>query len=741
MKKKLLCGLVSLLLMLLPAGVAMAEGEGAVCTISENGFTLTMTTDKTEYLAGEEIHYTITLENNREFWVLEKTDISYRNSDGLIAASEGSMPESFPQIEAGEKYVLEGVLIGDATVFPPEITTTPAGTEGTAQEGTQTPDADVTKAPVQNPDENETPSQGTPIRLGGILTIVAAVIVVAVVLVIMFKKKGGGTGKKLMAFFLIAGLTIGSLSGTSVFAASLLKTYDKWQVRPYVTVQYGGQEVTIRITARIGMAQVKQGFTLKEYEGAKRTTCHDPSIFKDFDGTYYIFGTHMALSKTENLKDWTNMDATYRASYSQDVIKQIRAWNKDENSGAWYDNLWAPDIIYNEAMGKYCMYLSANGDTWKSNIVLLTADKVTGPYEYAGSLVYSGFEEDTWEQTDFGQVTGETSLPERYITHGIANGQWKEMWPNCIDPCVFYDDEGNLWMSYGSWFGGIFMLELDEQTGLRDYNVKYETNEHSDAYYGTKIAGGHTVSGEASYIEKIGDYYWLFISYGGLESTGGYNVRVFRSKTPNGGYVDALGNDAFSDHSVNNINMANKGVRLFGGYQWRTMGFGEVAQGHNSAFVDDDGKVYIVYHTRTTDGSEGHTVRVHQMFLNKEGWLVAAPYQMAGETLDTAGCDAADFAGKYEVILHELALENYKLDVNRPEAVYLNADGTVTGYYEGTWALEKGTPYITLTLDGVTYSGIAMKQKVESLHTEAYVFTALGKENQLTIWGSKSLEQ
>ena len=99
-------------------------------------------------------------------------------------------------------------------------------------------------------------------------------------------------------------------------------------------------------------------------------------------------------------------------------------------------------------------------------------------------------------------------------------------------------------MTYGSWSGGIFCLKLDEATGLRDKTVSYEENIHSDPYFGKKIAGGAYVSGEASYIQKIGDYYWLFMSYGWLEAKGGYNVRVYRSKTPDGDYVDELGNFA-----------------------------------------------------------------------------------------------------------------------------------------------------------------------------------------------------
>lgn len=638
--------------------------NGTSNTMTEEQISITVSTDKTSYEAGEKIYYTVQIENNHQLYVVNKSAIEYKNSSGLKAANSLSMPTELPQIFYGESYEVHGTLIGDEATFP------------------------VTGEVI----DSAAPEYG-----------------------------------------------IDPYNGTkSEENISVLSTKKTVTLRPYVEFMYGGEKVMIRATVELSLGMEKEKFGLSDYVGAKRTTCHDPSIFKDFDGTYYIYGTHMTLSSTTDLVNWTNRDNEWRNSFDKETREKISEWNKD--SGAWYSYLWAPDVIYNEAMGKYCYYLSANGDTWKSNIVLLTSDSATGPFEYAGSIVYGGFDADNWTQTDADEVLGVSELPERYIKNGVINGKWGDEFPNCIDPTIFYDDDGNLWMAYGSWSGGIFMLELDEQTGLRDYSVTYETNEHSDAYFGKKIAGGKYVSGEASYIEKIGNYYWLFISYGNLEAAGGYNVRVFRSETPDGPYVDALGNDAYSDKYVFNYNLANKGIRLFGGYQWRTFSVGEVAQGHNSAFVDTDGRAHIVYHTRTTDGTEGHSVRVHQLFLNKEGWLVAAPYQTTDEVLDASVCTAEKVAGTYEVILHELDIDYKNLEAKTPEAITLQADGTVTGYYTGSWKLEEGTSYLYITLNGVTYSGVALEMNVENLTRKTMVFTALGQENQLTLWGSQMTE-
>ena len=699
---------------------AEAAAEGAESQASNEGITVTLSTDKASYDAGEEIHYTIVIENGKALDYLKGADFTYSNTEGLVPVSEDSLPASFPDIQPGESYTISGTLVGDEAILAAAAESTGAAEPGASGTG--------------NSSGGSEGKSGLPV--GAIVAVIAVLaVLILLCLFILKKKKGGGTGK---------GTGAGAL-------ALLLALCMAWQalpvnaaensitLRPYLKFEYGGQEVMIRAVMSFSLEQNRWVVDAEHKTQNKQITCHDPSIFKDRDGVYYVLGTHITGGRSTNLYDWVSLDSVLQESYSLETRNQVRAWNDDASSSSWFGYLWAPDVVYNEIMGKYCIYLSADGDNWKSNIVLLTADYVTGPYEYAGSIVYSGFTAETFGETDAPKVLGTETIPERYVTNGVANNKWGDMWPNCIDPCVFYDDGGNLWMAYGSWSGGIFMLELDEETGLRDYSVSYDTGIHSDAYFGTKIAGGSYASGEASYIQKIGDYYYLFISYGGLEATGGYNVRVFRSERPDGDYVDALGNTAYYDKYSLNINQS-VGVRLMGGYQWRNFTVGQVAQGHNSAFVDDDGKAYIVFHTRTTNGTEGHYVKLHQLFQTKEGWLVAAPYLTHGETLKEDGYSVSEVAGEYDVILHELEIDYKGLEAKHPGRITLQEDGTVTGEYIGSWSLEAGTPYITLSLDGQDYSGVALEMEVEGTDYQTMVFTVLGTGNQLTLWGSKCID-
>lgn len=551
-----------------------------------------------------------------------------------------------------------------------------------------------------------------------------------------------------------------------------------------------------------------------------RIAVHDPSIVMDVTEStnpkYYIYGSHLGRAKTYasgNYQIWNNTFKTgeentgtsnslfadvngksinFKDAYSTHVIKKVKNskgeevafGNFDANGWQFKGNTvkgmqWAPDVIYNKTMKKWCMYMSLNGDHWCSSIVCFTSDDLEGPWAYQGPVVFSGFQgtfshnaytaDDDWKHTDLAVATGETSLPARYQT----GDSWGSYWPNCIDPCVFYDDDDNLWMSYGSWSGGIFIIRLDKTNGLRDYTYTFpyqisgktvtpggaDANCTSDPYFGKKIAGGYYVSGEASYIQKVDKYYYLFMSYGGLTAAGGYQIRVFRSEKPDGPYKDCLtskGIDAVYDKYILNFGgdaKRDEGVKLFGNYQWETMPNAELAQGHNSAIVDHKGRALIVYHTRFLNRGEEHEVRVHQLFVNQDGWLVAAPYEFSGETYTDNDIatqqlyDATKVEGDYQIIAHPYRQNTAAMDYEKPVTIHLNADGSISGEYTGKWELVSGTSYINLTLKGVAtanaevkFKGVLTEQTIDYTNIKALCFTALSSSDGLATSGGASLQ-
>lgn len=549
-----------------------------------------------------------------------------------------------------------------------------------------------------------------------------------------------------------------------------------------------------------------------------RIAVHDPSIVMDVTGSnannplYYIYGSHLGRAKTYatgNYQIWNTFKTgeentgtsnslfadvngklvNFKDAYSTQLVKKVKNCKGEEvdfpnfDAHAWQakgNNVkgmqWAPDVIYNKTMKKWCMYMSLNGDNWCSTIVCFISDDLEGPWIYQGPVVCSGFSgryahngfaaSGDWKNTDLAIATGCTSLPQRYNTD-----EWSPYGPNCIDPCVFYDDDDNLWMSYGSWFAGIFMIKLDKENGLRDYTYTYpyqvkgvtttaaDANATSDPYFGKKIAGGWGVSGEASYIQKVGKYYYLFMSYGGLTAAGGYQIRVFRSEKPDGPYKDCLtstGIEAMYGKYILNFGgdaKRDEGVKLFGNYQWETMPNAELAQGHNSAIVDHKGRALIVYHTRFLNRDEEHEVRVHQLFVNQDGWLVAAPYEFSGETYTDNDIatqqlyDATEVAGDYQIIAHPYRQNTAAMDYEKPVTIHLNADGSISGEYTGKWELVSGTSYINLTLKGVAtanaevkFKGVLTEQTIDYTNIKALCFTALSSSDGLATSGGASLQ-
>lgn len=487
-----------------------------------------------------------------------------------------------------------------------------------------------------------------------------------------------------------------------------------------------------------------------------RVSVHDPSVvvgYKQSDGSitgeksstkvYYIFGSHLGFAKSTDMQNWetftNNLTTNFKTIFADDA-----KWSA-KGTKSTYDvsgNMWAPDVVWNKEMKKWCMYMSINGDNYYSSIVLLTAESLDGDWTRVGTVVYSGFTTvEEAKATDFYSVYSGSDLPSRYTEVG-------KYALNAIDPCAFYDEDGNLWMTYGSWFGGLYMLRLDKGTGLRDYTYTYETTDGtavgatSDEYLGLKVAGGNGVSGEASYIQYIKDRYYLFVTYGGLTATGGYNMRVYQSKDVKGPYTDLYGHEAIYSSTNNAVGSLNRswGMQLMNYYKWNLLEYGYVAEGHNSAIVDDDGKIYLVYHTRATTWGEGHQVRVHQMFTTEDGGLVAAPFEYRGETLATSPYSSDEVVGTYNIIYHDFT--TYKeLECNTEKQITLNADGTVSGDYTGTWSQGSSSPTITIKLGGIseTMKGVFIKQQMEGLNYETLCFTAIGGCKPL--WGYKNVDE
>lgn len=477
----------------------------------------------------------------------------------------------------------------------------------------------------------------------------------------------------------------------------------------------------------------------KKAVGAK-VSVHDPSIIEE-NGVYYIFGSHMATAKSEDGRVWESIGDGYRST--NPVYTDL--WAEDSHvfdyAGAATsviptddggNHVWAPDVIYNETMGCYMMYYCTSS-TWNaSNLCYATSDSIEGPYTWQGALIYSGFTEGTIGETDVLDYVDEEYAVSNYIK---PNGDYNFVsYPNALDPTVFFDEEGRFWMVYGSWSGGIFLLELDKTTG-KVIHPEADEEANVDAYFGKKLLGGDHKSIEAPYIlydEKSG-YYYLFVSYGGLNRDGGYQIRVFRSSQVNGEYVDMNGSYPTVKDSVH----LTFGLKLSGNYSLPSINYSYKATGHNSAMINENGQYLICYHTRFDTSSEYFEPRVKQFFLNKEGWPCVMPYAFDGEVISETGYSMDEMAGMYYLVNQGVTID---AEVAEPIKVMLFEDGTVLGDgVSGTWTTEKDTYYMTFTYgksagESITYSGVFCKQNDEA-GTEVMTFSAVG--NNISVWGVK----
>ncbi|MBE5921180.1 MAG: hypothetical protein E7269_00250 [Lachnospiraceae bacterium] len=770
------------------SATAMAAST-TVTLETDEAISLVLSSDKDSYKGDEVMELSLTVTNNSNAYIIRDIDIREILPDGMTEAEPGSGFSGVPQVPRGGSKLVTGTYVGSSEVFGKGgpgvglyigiaviavvvIAVVAAVVVLMKKKKAKVPVAMLLIAvmlamtfatiPVSAADSVEQAAIVLTVPYGDAeieLRFVASITLADAPMSISFEDKVSTTTASVHDPSIVVDTDADGKTTYYVFGShrAIAKSTDLMNWSNTAEGVFGKiDETGATVSAGYGETFDKNFYTGK----VEALDANGNVVEKDFASTATtIIGT----DGTEMTIDLGNFDGEAWAS----------AWGTYDAAGNWISpgysldgNMWAPDVIYNETTGKWMMYYSLNGPKWNSCIVLLTADEVTGPYVYQGPVIYSGFSKDetspvSYKLTDIELALGElTELPTKYSgfittatkTYGgktykvCSGGSWGDNWPHAIDPCVEYDENGDLWMSYGSWSGGIYMIKLDNETGLRDYTYTYESNElfaerTTDNYFGVKLAGGSYITGEASYIEKVGDYYYLWISYGGLETASGYNMRVYRSENIYGPYKDYKDKSGEATSWADWYNRSN-GVRLFGAYKWAMMSSAEVAQGHNSAFVDADGKAYVVYHTRfvnpsaTTQG-EGHQVRVHQLLTTKGGWIVAAPFKYSGETVDydNPAVSKEELIGNFQIMIHELGVDYKNYDYVEAVACKLNEDGTISGALTGTWELDAdGKAYMTIEVDDDTYDCVYFKQCLEGTSIEVPVFTGLG-DNQLTIWG------
>ncbi|HEX4478711.1 MAG TPA: arabinan endo-1,5-alpha-L-arabinosidase [Polyangiaceae bacterium] len=276
---------------------------------------------------------------------------------------------------------------------------------------------------------------------------------------------------------------------------------------------------------------------------------HDPSaIFAD--GVYYLFatGNGIATKTSTNLLDWRG---------TPDVFSSIPSWVAGKLSGV--SNVWAPDISFFN--GVYHLYYAVS--TFGSNKSCI------------GHATRASLGSGSW--TDHGAV----------ICSNV--GTTDDF--NAIDPNIIVDDDGTPWLDFGSFWSGVKLVKLAADGTRADTVV-------------SSLADNKSIEGP--YIVHQCGYYYLFVSFGSCcGSPYDYNIRVGRSASVSGPYVDKAGTD-----------MMNGGGNLLvqGNGTW-------TAPGHDAVLVTSQG-AYNLYHALDAN-HQNPTLRIAELVLDAEGWPVS----------------------------------------------------------------------------------------------------------------------
>lgn len=439
---------------------------------------------------------------------------------------------------------------------------------------------------------------------------------------------------------------------------------------------------------------------------------------------YYIFGSHLAAASSTDLMNWTTFanGVTSTNPLFANVVSNLAS------TFAWstVTDLWRPAVFQLPDGNFYMYYDSCQGSSPLSSMGVAVATQINGPYVNKATILQSG--------------------------NGVPNYDQTVM-PNAIDPYLFYDASHKLWMIYGSYSGGIFILAIDPTTGLPV----------AGQGYGKHLMGGNNSPIEGSnvlYVPQTG-YYYLFSAFGGMTYTDGYNIRVARSVNPDGPYLDGQGNDMSTVKS--NINLpfpdyatiAPYGQELMGNYQFNLAAgesgtpLGYMSPGGASTYYRSaTNEFFIIFHTLFPNQGNYFEARVHSMYINSDGWPVIAPLRYAPLSLNPTNLSptvaSTDVAGTYKLVNFGKAISG---TINQSQVVQLNADGTISGAVSGTWTYQGANSVVT-TVSNITisigtsgsggvFNGVLSRQFNTNSNSFEVTFSALSNGG-VTLWAVRT---
>ncbi|GGH14293.1 family 43 glycosylhydrolase [Silvibacterium dinghuense] len=294
-----------------------------------------------------------------------------------------------------------------------------------------------------------------------------------------------------------------------------------------------------------------------QYSSTDTVGTHDPSMVPSFWG-YSLFATHSSIHQHVSL----DMRHFYDAGTA---LPAAPAWTNAYTADS--GDLWAPDASYRN--GKYWLYYAA-----------------------------SSFGSDT---SAIGLATSQTALPQSWkdsggavLTSSACPGS------NAIDPGLVTDTDGTPWMVFGSYYGGIYITQMDAKTGQVASGA-------SCIHLANRSNSLDAIEG--SYISYHDGYYYLFVSLDaccdGVSST--YHIGVGRATSVTGPYYDRGG-----------LPMTEGGVTVLRSSQGRFIG-----PGGQTVMKDRNGSV-LVYHYYDGNNNGLPSLGLNYLEWTADGWPTVA---------------------------------------------------------------------------------------------------------------------
>lgn len=451
---------------------------------------------------------------------------------------------------------------------------------------------------------------------------------------------------------------------------------------------------------------------MRNYKQWGTYNVHDPSCMLIGD-TYYMYSTDAILGENREEIEKENLPFGYiQVRTSKDLVnwnfegwvfneipQQAKDWVLEQNKGEGASNIWAPYIL--QYKDRFRIYFTVSAFAKQTSYIgLAESGSPLGPWEIKGCVV----------KTTEGDMM------------------------NAIDPSIVTNpDNGEQWMHYGSYFGGLYCVQINPETGL---TLTEDDKGHLTArrFDGRK---NNIEAPEIIYNPELKQYF-LFVSYDPLMTT--YNVRVGRSDKPEGPFTDFYGNDMREEKD--NLPILTYPYQFENHEGWAGVG-------HCSVFTDINGKYYMAHQARLRPENHMMDLHVRQIFWTSEGWPVVSPQRYAGTT--KRHLEKNDIPGNWEIISIRGNVPDRDLfagqilwgenllregEDNKSKKLTLYEDGSTIGAFKGKWEFDKNTQQLILKVGQSEERVFLFLGQDWERQTETMLFTGLDA-NGYSLWGKK----